>query len=149
MYILILTALLFGSTSHADAIPPGKMVDHIQAKRKACMDNAESNADMKQCEADAYVAADKELNSVYKKMIKELNDVSAQEQKDKIEDSERYGAETKRRLVESQRAWVKFRDTNCSYKGTQMLNGSGEGLIVLGCLADTTLNRVAELNEQQ
>jgi uncharacterized protein YecT (DUF1311 family) len=115
------------SFAHAD-------IGQVDSKFKACAENAESTADQNNCGDQAFKAADAELNRVY-------NSIKSPLAKGTDSDSK----EILKRLVASERAWVSFRDSNCQLAGTQMLNGSGEGPIVGGCLASMTIERVKEL----
>lgn len=108
---------------------------------KACMDKAESNADMKGCTFDAYQKADGLLNASYKSIVADLKKASGDTDMDKS------NAETLTRLVKSERAWVAFRDAECDFEGTEMLGGSGESLVVGGCLYDQTVQRVKSIEE--
>ena len=93
---------------------------------------------MQQCTDSAYQAADKVLNHTYQTLSKDWvagTDADAQERK--------------KRLVNAQRAWVAFRDAECSLQGTAMLGGSGEGLVVLNCLYSQTTQRVKQLEDLQ
>lgn len=109
-------------------------IDQIEKTYSSCMENAASTADYNDCIGKAYDAADAELNKVYQSIKAPLK---GQKDADSVE--------TLKRLVAAQKAWVTFKDTNCSLAGVQMLNGSGEGPIVGGCLVDTTIARVREL----
>ena len=48
-------------------------------------------------------------------------------------------------LLESQRAWLKFRDTQCVIEGGQYAGGSAQGMTVAGCRTDLTKARTAQL----
>lgn len=48
-------------------------------------------------------------------------------------------------LLESQRAWLKFRDTQCVIEGAQYLGGSAQGPTTAGCRIDLTRARTAQL----
>jgi uncharacterized protein YecT (DUF1311 family) len=108
----------------------------INKDQAACHNKATSNAAMKRCEGAALGAADEILNREYKKITKSLTKAS----------SDKYGMEIHQRLVEAQRAWVSFRNANCTLKATEMLFGSGEGLILLSCFTEMTKARILELD---
>ena len=91
--------------------------------------NAGSTADMMQCADADYKAADKQLNQSYAALKKTLD------------------ADGVKLLLDSQRAWLKFRDTNCAVAADQMRGGSLAPVINLGCLADMTSKRAKELDE--
>jgi len=53
------------------------------------------------------------------------------------------GGETALRTA--QRAWITYRDANCTAAGFPMRGGSAEPLLVYGCLRQMTLDRTEEL----
>lgn len=48
-------------------------------------------------------------------------------------------------LLESQRAWLKFRDTQCVIEGGQFAGGSAQGMTIAGCRTGLTNARTAQL----
>ncbi len=48
-------------------------------------------------------------------------------------------------LLESQRAWLKFRDTQCVIEGGQYAGGSAQGMTIAGCRTGLTKARTAQL----
>ena len=48
-------------------------------------------------------------------------------------------------LLESQRAWLKFRDTQCVIEGGQYAGGSAHGMTIAGCRTDLTQARTKQL----
>lgn len=48
-------------------------------------------------------------------------------------------------LLESQRAWLKFRDTQCVIEGGQYAGGSAHGMTIAGCRTGLTKARTAQL----
>ena len=125
--------LIFGSIMFASSVAHAN-IDQVEADFDHCMANAESTADYNNCTSQAYHHADEELNRVYKQIKAPLVQATDPESKEIL-----------RRLVKSERAWIKFLDANCELVGVQMLGGSGEGPMVTGCLATTTISRVREL----
>ena len=135
MKSLFLTlSLLAPMLAHAET--PTEQVQKVEAVRKTCLDNAQSNMDMKICEFSAYQEADKILNAQYKAAVDTLSKATDADSK-----------ETLRRLVASERAWIAYRDTDCDFNGVEMLGGSGESLVIGGCLADAEAARVLELDQ--
>lgn len=120
LLLTIATALLTSTVSFAK-----------KSEVSQCLDNATSNYDMKQCVFDEYGRQDKKLNIEYQELMTSLK-------KDKSED----GKEIVDRVIKAERAWITLRDTSCAVEGIEMLNGSGEGLIVGGCLGKMTRDRV-------
>ncbi|MDR3605841.1 MAG: lysozyme inhibitor LprI family protein [Oligoflexia bacterium] len=137
----IVPFLIFGLPALSSSVLAD--VASIRAEEKACLADAETNLDMKVCEGNTYQAADKELNATYQKLVAGLKAQAAKEKG--IPDYES-SAEILRRLIASERAWITFRDADCSFQATSMLGGTGEGLIYLSCEASTTLDRITALN---
>lgn len=125
--ILALAMLVVGSTALATS---------LKFDVDQCLDNAQSNVEMKECVYEEYRLQDLKLNSVYKRLMAKLK-------ADKSEE----GAEIVRRVTAAQKAWITVRDTTCAVEGIDMLNGTGEGLIVGGCMGRITRERVAYLSE--
>lgn len=110
-----------------------------------CMNQAESNVDMNNCAAQEFKSADQALNHYYQQSVARLQKAATSEAAQN-QDPFTGSAEILKRLVASERAWVQFRDLNCKFEGTEMLGGTGEGLVVEGCLAQSTLDRLKELD---
>lgn len=134
MKLITILFLFFGSCL-ATATPTTD-VQAIDAQFNTCGKTAVSTYDMNHCADVALTAADKILNSLYTQITTQL----------KANPTDYYSTETLNRLVKAERAWIAFRDANCSLEGAQMLSGSGEGPIVGGCLANATIERVKELD---
>jgi uncharacterized protein YecT (DUF1311 family) len=69
---------------------------------------------------------DVRLNENFKKLISEL------------------GTERKKALVEAQRAWIKFRDTNCGFYADPE-GGSAARMAANECILNSTVDRAKEL----
>lgn len=106
----------------------------LAAQEPDCSD-PQTQADMNQCAGRDAAAADADLNLVYRQVVAHF------EQMDR--DSETN--EGVKRLRAAQRAWIAFRDAQCSLAGYEALGGSMETLLVSGCEADLTKRRAAEL----
>ncbi len=89
------------------------------------------------CAEQDWQAADAELNRVYKATM------AAMTAMDRTLPPELQGAATT--LRDAQRAWISFRDKNCTLAGYAMRGGSAEPLLIYGCLRQMTANRTAEL----
>jgi uncharacterized protein YecT (DUF1311 family) len=78
---------------------------------------------------EQYQKVDKELNSVYDKLIKKLNETD------------------KKNLVEVQKAWIKFRDLDCKFQSQVPGDGEGpyENKMKIDCLVRKTKERIKEL----
>jgi uncharacterized protein YecT (DUF1311 family) len=76
-----------------------------------------------------YDLADKDLNKAYKKLISILN------------------PEEKKLLIETQRDWIKFRDSHCKFEAQPFNMGSMQPLIRANCLEEKTRARTKDLKE--
>lgn len=91
--------------------------------------NAGSQTAMNQCASEAFAAADKQLNARYQEIEKRLgNDASA-----------------KKLLTAAQRAWVSFRDAECTFSSSASAEGSVYPMLVGNCKAQLTSARTDEL----
>ena len=90
---------------------------------------AQTNAEMKEEAAELLEESDKAMNAAYQQLLKILGD------------------EGKRRLRESQRAWLTFRDAEAGFDSHHMAGGTGEGLERLGSLNQLTEERTERLKE--
>ena len=48
-------------------------------------------------------------------------------------------------LLASQRAWISFRDAECAWQAMEMHGGSGEPMLLYGCQARLTQQRIKQL----
>jgi uncharacterized protein YecT (DUF1311 family) len=101
--------------------------------------NATTQLAMNICAGRDFEKADAELNAQYKTTRDLLR------QRDAAGTPETRGAEEA--LVKAQRAWVAYRDAECSSRGFQARGGSMEPLVLSACRTDLTQKRTAELKE--
>lgn len=88
---------------------------------------AQTQNEMNQDAEDNFKKADAELNKTYKQLISKLK-----------------GTE-KKALIDSELAWIKFRDTNCAFWASPNKGGSIYPLIYFGKKKKMTESRTAEL----
>ena len=88
---------------------------------------AATQFDMNECADKAYQATDKVLNEVYKKVVAAQEGDSA-------------------KLKAAQRAWIGFRDAQCSFETADSEGGSIQPMEYSICLTKLTKARTAELN---
>lgn len=103
--------------------------------------NAMATHEMNACAEKDLEKADAELNAVYKKALAAIPEMATDEP---------YDAKSwETALRESQRAWVAFRDAECS-KHVPMFwtGGSGATVEILGCIREKTEARTKELKER-
>ena len=143
--VLLCLSFLFSTVVFAES--KGKLdmqLSKILAETNKCFEKAFSTIEMKECTGEQLVSSDNLLNQVYKARVNALKG-QAQDEKG-LDELSKTGEETLRRLIIAQKAWIVFRDADCSLQAANMLNGTGESLIELGCLAKKTFDRIKEIS---
>ena len=110
----------------------------VDAKLKACLARHGDTPGVDNCYGVAKAAADRRLNDVYAGLVNTLKHPG-----DPID--VRDDPEILRRLVASERAWIVFRDAECSYRSSYMLHGTGEDGADTACVYAQTKMRVITL----
>lgn len=92
------------------------------------------------CAGIDFTKADDELNRIWPEVKKDAqeNDANAGEGKTEYLDA----------LMASQRAWLAYRDAECTRQGFEAHGGSMEPMLVNGCLATMTGARIKELTAE-
>jgi len=90
--------------------------------------NAQSQAEMNRQAAKDFEKADADLNSTYAALMAKLPD-----------------AESKRKLKESQRAWIAFRDAEAAFAADQVRAGSAAPVLRWTSMTQTTEQRITQL----
>ena len=98
------------------------------ADAKAICTSAESQVDINRCAVDRFEEADLRLNDLYNTKLANLK-----------------RDENKRRLTDSQNAWILFRDKACTYEAGQVAAGSMYPMFYNNCLGRITAQRVEDL----
>lgn len=101
--------------------------------------NAITQQDMNICAEEDWQEADAALNDTYGEVM------AAMKAMDADLPPALHGGEDALRTA--QRAWITYRDANCTAAGFLMRGGSAEPLLVYGCLRQMTLDRTAELQD--
>ena len=138
MKILLLCVWALAVCGPARAAGPSEFAA-VDARLKACVDRDSSNAHRMACNSVAQPIVDARLNSVYQAWVKALQHPDPGDAKD--------NAEIMRRLVAAERAWIEFRDKDCSLQSSSMLNGTGESNAYGDCVYAMTKARVLALEE--
>jgi uncharacterized protein YecT (DUF1311 family) len=102
--------------------------DNTTAQPLNCK-NPSSNVEYKECARLAYEQADKRLNQVYRQLTARLSKAERKE------------------LTDAQLAWIRFRDTNCSFAVYPSRGGTGYGGFLSECLERLTRQRTTQLEE--
>jgi len=103
-------------------------------------DDPQNQADMNACAAIDFEAADAELNAAWAEAIAGAREMDAEINRE-FDD----GPTSEAVLREAQRAWIIFRDAQCTYEGHEARGGSMESMIYNGCRAQLTRERTAQL----
>ena len=90
--------------------------------------NAQTQAEMNRQAAKDFHKADAELNSTYAALMAKLPD-----------------AESKRKLKESQRAWIAFRDAEAAFAADPFRGGSAAPVLRWTSMTETTEQRIKQL----
>ena len=95
------------------------------------------------CADRDFQAADAKLKEQWKIALARMKDLDASYDRDRREGDTSAGyAPT---LLESQRAWLKYREAQCAVEGQYMRGGSGEPMMYSTCMAGLTRDRTAFL----
>ncbi len=95
---------------------------------------------MRECLDKAYASADAALNAVWKQVMAGVGDA------DHLPPKERKA--WKDELLESQRAWIQFKEHDCDAVGYEWWGGSGAGGAILSCLLEHTEARTKDLTQR-
>lgn len=93
--------------------------------KDTCADAADQ-ATLNQCAGESFEKSDKTLNDLYKQIEARLKD----------------DADTRKRLVQAQRDWIRFRDAECDFQTAGAAGGSVMPMLVAQCRDDLTQARV-------
>ena len=124
---LVLAPWVFGGKQAENADREQFELASAQDKSDPCPD-ALTQLEINRCAAEQFRKADKALNVTYKRIISKLN------------------ANDRVNLVEAQRAWLKYRSSNC-WALRELHGGSLAPTDEAFCLQDLTEARTKELNE--
>ena len=119
------TWLIAGAALLALAAAPAQAQDHLDCA------HAEAQQDMNQCADRDFHRADEALNRAYRAAMAKLDKDDAA------------------LLRSAQRAWLAFRDAECSYEAAPNQGGSIYPLIYDGCLTALTKDRTRQLAQGQ
>ena len=106
----------------------GNQPSAVAQPRLNC-NNPQSQAEMNACEGQRWQTSDRQLNQIYQALIPQLSNSRRQQ------------------LVTAQRAWITFRDSECSFYSSFAEGGSMQPMLRSGCLANLTDIRNGELEQ--
>ncbi|MBR0896283.1 DUF1311 domain-containing protein [Bradyrhizobium tropiciagri] len=139
--IVAFTLALAPLTAQAeDALnPPHPALAPIQAELNRCKEAKPGNIPEMLCTIDADKAVDAVLNALYGEIVAKLKQAGGPDQD--VEDRK----ELLKRLIASERAWIAYREAECSHAAAEMLGGSGEKTLLAECSLSMRLDRVNSL----
>lgn len=129
LWSALCSGMLLGASGPALAAPPPPAADPCA--------QAENTIGLQACNQRVLKARDQALNAAWQALMKTLTPSSADDRTD-------YAA-VRRELTEAQRAWVRFRDADCSALYKYWEDGSIRGIKHLNCLIDHTETRTRQL----
>jgi uncharacterized protein YecT (DUF1311 family) len=100
-----------------------------------------SNASINQCMSNIFVERDQTLNSTYQQamQIAKTDDANS---------STANSSANQSGLKAAEKAWLAYRDAECTAEGATMDGGTGTGGVIIGCKTRMTEARTAEINSQ-
>lgn len=94
--------------------------------------------DINHCAKQEQLAVEARLNAAYQKTLKSLNEPDTE--------IEKY-SEMKQKLIQAQRAWVKFRDLDCDAVYAFHAGGTIRTVMFLGCMQRHAEQRIKALDQ--
>lgn len=107
----------------------------IDDREKACEVVKQTVNGSALCEQEAQAAADRRLNEVYAQILAKI----------KQPQDDPYRSEIVHRLIAAERAWVIFRDAECTYESSVAINAPLEGYEYQACRYEQTKARIKAL----
>ncbi|NTS65444.1 DUF1311 domain-containing protein [Sphingomonas sp. HHU CXW] len=95
--------------------------------------------------ASDYQAADAQLNAAYRNAMARMKQLDHGTRLADLPPAERAGPSYSQALLNSQRAWLAYRDANCRAFAYEYRGGSAQGLSNRVCLTRVTRARTTEL----
>lgn len=102
---------------------------------------AQTQREMNASAAAAYAKADAAMTAQWKVTFARMK------QRDAADTSRGGGFGYAAALLASQRAWLKFRDTQCVIAGGEVAGGSMQPMVIAGCKIDLTKQRTTQLHD--
>ncbi|MBW4691111.1 MAG: DUF1311 domain-containing protein [Lyngbya sp. HA4199-MV5] len=91
-------------------------------------DKAQTQTEMNICAGMSYESADRALNRTYQALLPKLS------------------AARRQKLTDAQLRWIKFRDTECEFYGSEAEGGTMQPMLVSGCKDQITQRRTADFS---
>lgn len=103
-------------------------------------EKATSTRDINECARIDQEKTEKLLNEVYTRVLEQIEILS----KDPENESQK---DLKKRFIEAQRLWVKFREADCNNVYTYWSGGTIRGVMFISCMQARAEQRIKELRE--
>lgn len=116
-----------------------------QAQPELDCANPVTQADMNQCSAIAFQTADRAMNVVWANARRHMQQMDRESVRYRDNRDGRPGYFSA--LLESQRAWLRYRDTQCVLAGYSARGGSMEPLLINSCMRHLTEERTGFLRD--
>ncbi|MBU6421560.1 MAG: DUF1311 domain-containing protein [Gammaproteobacteria bacterium] len=113
-----------------------------QSLRQDACTHPPSMAIMTMCSHTKYTVANNTLNKMYEQLMVTIEKTSTQ-----IWDKE-FTNDYKKALSNSEKAWARFRDTDCNFLTYERLGGSSRLMNIYDCRTTLTNSRIKELQEK-
>lgn len=94
--------------------------------------NAMATPDINECASIEQKKVEDKLNKVYQRVIKSIGE-----------------ADTRKALVDAQRAWVKFREADCKAVHERYKTGTARTVMFIGCMQQHAEARIKNLEDFQ
>lgn len=120
------------------------MATFAEASYDPCKDSSTNGT--KQCLSNQLDAAEIKMDKVYNEAIAQAKKRDAERVQDNY--APLYPAnELENRVASAQSTWVQYHVANCDLVAADFLGGTGETVLNLGCLVQSTKNRIKELQK--
>lgn len=146
LLILLSSSLVFMSAANGQAVEVGdsctgksKLPQSFICADKLVIDcrNSTNTQEQLYCAASELQKADNALNRLYQRALKKLEKPS-----DEFADYRN----ARKAFIEGQRAWARFKKSDCEVAGYLNLKGSSQSSEIISCELAHTKNRIADLN---
>lgn len=138
---LLTMGLILGPSAQAKELPncrqPKTNLEKSICQAAVNCNKPVTQLDMNFCSAWDAEVSDRQLNQVYKQLRQQNRQFNNQHSKKR----DKY-------LVDSQLAWLKYRDTHCQWIASRFDGGSAQPMLYSSCLANITQQRTNELQAE-
>ncbi|WNZ47691.1 lysozyme inhibitor LprI family protein [Leptolyngbya boryana CZ1] len=127
---LVMIGVMSAISQHATAQNKPTPSENLPRNIRVDCKNQQTQFDMNFCANQQARAADRKLNQAYQKLIRSYK-----------------GSRRESQLVAAQQAWIKFRDTNCTFTSAAYEGGSIQPMVYSNCIEKMTNDRTKQLED--